>query len=110
VKQIIKALAAWDAITTQVEAIELLSLMGLKAESFSDEEWSSVPLNRLEAAPHTSTLNIASSTAMPIGGYHALLPAQSTSLLGREGHVQMLLDRLRQPSVRLLIQKYCICR
>src|SRR5690348_8752001 len=48
VKQIIKALAAWDAITTQAEAIELLSLMGLKADSFSDEEWNSLPLNRLE--------------------------------------------------------------
>ncbi len=32
VRQIIKTLAAWDAITTRVEAIELLSLMGLRAD------------------------------------------------------------------------------
>src|SRR5437016_10034856 len=50
VKQIIKTLAAWDAITTRTEAIELLSLMGLRAESFSDEEWNAPPLNRLESA------------------------------------------------------------
>src|SRR6266568_7057977 len=30
VKQIIKALATWDAISTQDEAIELLTLMGLR--------------------------------------------------------------------------------
>ncbi len=48
VKQIIKTLAAWDAITTQVEAIEFLSLMGLRAESFSDQERNTAPLNRLE--------------------------------------------------------------
>src|SRR5215472_4966198 len=39
VKKIIRTLANWDAITTQVEAIELLSLMGLRAENFSDQEW-----------------------------------------------------------------------
>src|SRR5438876_12358703 len=50
VKQIIKTLAAWDALTTQVEAIELLLLMGLRAESFSDQEWNTAPLNRLESA------------------------------------------------------------
>jgi predicted ATPase len=102
VKQIIKTLAAWDAITTRVEAIELLSLRGLRAESFSDEEWNSIPLNRLEATLHTSTLNTSYSSSPPIVGHSGLLPTQSTSLLGREGHVQMLLDRLRQPSVRLL--------
>src|SRR5437667_6709583 len=48
VKQIIKALATWDAIATRVEAIELLSLMGLRAESFSDQEWNTAPLSRLE--------------------------------------------------------------
>ncbi len=41
VKQIIKTLAAWDAITTQDEAVELLTLLRLKWESFSPEEWNS---------------------------------------------------------------------
>src|SRR5579872_7485389 len=51
VKQIVKTLADWDAITTQAEAIELLSLLNLKAESFSDQDWQTPPLNRLEPLP-----------------------------------------------------------
>src|SRR3989440_3599058 len=98
VKQIIKTLATWDAITTRAEAIDLLSLMGLRAESFSDEEWNTAPLNRLESALRTST----SSAASPPSVAHSPLPAPSTSLIGREHHVQMLLNRLLQPSVRLL--------
>ena len=100
VKQIIKTLATWDAITTQVEAIELLSLMGLRAGSFSDQEWNAAPLNRLEPAPHFNTLGTSSPS--PIRSAHSPLPAPSTSLIGRARHVQMVLDRLRQPSVRLL--------
>src|SRR5205823_14876957 len=76
VKQIIKTLAAWDAITTRAEAIELLSLMGLRVESFSDEEWNCVPLNRLELAPYTSTSRTASPPSVP----RPPLPAPSTSL------------------------------
>ena len=104
VKQIIKTLVAWDAINTRVEAIELLSLMGLRAESFSDQEWKAVPLNRLEPVPHINTpgavsLRPVQSSYSP---FVAPPPAPPTSLIGRERHVQMLLDRLRQPSVRLL--------
>jgi len=100
VKQIIKTLAAWDALTTQVEAIELLSLMGLRAESFSDQEWNTAPLNRLESAPRTRTVGAASPLSVPYTS--SPIPASPTSLIGREGHVQMLLERLRQPSVRFL--------
>ncbi len=100
VKQIIKVLATWDAISTQIEAIELLSLMGLRAAGFSDQEWNTAPLSRLESAPHTSTPSIGYPPPVPYAS--SPLPALSTSLIGREYHVQMLLDRLRQPSVRLL--------
>src|SRR5579859_7622544 len=99
VVQIIKTLASWDAITTQAEAIELLLLMGLKATGISDQEWNTAPLNRLEAMPPTST---ASSPSVSVAGSLGLLPASSTSLVGREGHVQLLLNRLRQSPVRLL--------
>ncbi len=98
VKLIIKALANWDAITTQAEAIELLSLMGLRRESFHDQEWNTPPLNRLE--PGTSTPRAASPSLVPYAD--SSLPAPSTSFIGRERHIQLLLDRLRQPSVRLL--------
>src|SRR5437588_900422 len=100
VKQIIKALASWDAITTQDEAIELLSLMGLRVKSFSDQEWKTAPLNRLYAASHISIGSAASPAPLP--WTFSPLPAPSTSLIGREWLVQALLDRLRQPSVRLL--------
>ncbi|HVB76162.1 MAG TPA: NB-ARC domain-containing protein [Ktedonobacteraceae bacterium] len=93
VKKIIKSLATWDAITTQVEALELLSLMGLRAESFSEQEWNTAPLNKLEPAAQYAT---------PVQSASTPLPVPSTPLIGREGHVQMLLDRLRQPTVRLL--------
>ena len=99
VVQIIKTLASWEAITTQAEATELLSLMGLKATYISDQEWNTAPLHRLEAVPSTST---ASSLPVPVAGSPGLLPASSTALVGREAHVQLLLNRLRQPSVRLL--------
>jgi ribosome-binding protein aMBF1 (putative translation factor) len=48
VKQLIQTLAAWDAITTQDEANDLLALMGLKPTSFSEQEWKTAPLNRLD--------------------------------------------------------------
>ena len=100
VMQIIKVLADWDAITTRGEAIELLSLMGLKAESFSDQEWKVAPLNRLESIAHIGTDSAASPT--PLQYMRSLIPASSTSLIGRDYHVQMLLNRLQQASVRLL--------
>ncbi len=100
VKQIIKALAAWDAITTRDEAIELLSLMGLRKESFSEQEWNAPPLNRLEPALRTGTTGTAPPP--PAQYTRSPLPAPSTALIGREYHVQMLLNRLRQPYVRLL--------
>lgn len=100
VKQIIKELADWDAISTQVEAIELLTLMGLKMESFSEEEWKAAPLNRLEPAPQDAIS--AATTPSSVQFAQLSLPMSSTSLIGRKHHVEMLLKRLHQPSVRLL--------
>src|ERR1700724_3111744 len=84
VKQIIKALADWEAISTQGEAIELLTLMGLKAESFSVEEWNTIPLNRLEQAPHNIISGVTSPVPLQFNG--PPLPVPSTSLIGREYH------------------------
>lgn len=98
VKQVIKTLAGWDAIATQVEAIDLLTLMGLRRESFSDEEWRATPLNRLEPAPRSdpSQISVVSTARSAIP---SVAPA---SLIGREALVQVLLDHMRQPAVRLL--------
>ncbi|HZU70333.1 MAG TPA: NB-ARC domain-containing protein [Ktedonobacteraceae bacterium] len=102
VKQIVKELAAWDAITTQSEAIELLSLMGLKRESFSEEEWNSAPLNRLESVPQDNRASSIAPSPSPVQLANLPLPVPSTSFIGRMHDVELLLDRLRQPSVRLL--------
>ena len=99
VKKMIKTLASWDAISTQVEAIELLTLMGLRKESFSNEEWKTAPLDRLEP-PRKDSAHVATvSTAHFIIPSLPVIPA---SLIGREAIVQALLDRMRQPAVRLL--------
>jgi predicted ATPase len=100
VKQIIKILAAWDAIEVQTQAIELLSYMGLKAESFSEQEWNTAPLKRLEVIARDN-IPTASLPLAPIAALSSL-PAPSTELLGREHDIQMLLERLRHPSIRLL--------
>src|SRR4051794_8684620 len=39
IKQIVLALSQWQAITTAAEAVELLTLGGLSAASFSPAEW-----------------------------------------------------------------------
>src|SRR5436305_13166036 len=52
VRQIIKVLTTWEAISTRDEAIERLTLSGLRLESFSDQEWNAPPLKRLEPGPH----------------------------------------------------------
>ena len=100
VKQVIKTLASWDAIASQVQAIDLLVLMGLRRESFSDREWNAAPLNRLEPVPRGYPAQLA--TAFAALSTNALLPVASTSLIGREALIQALLDRIRQPAVRLL--------
>jgi predicted ATPase/transcriptional regulator with XRE-family HTH domain len=102
VKQIVKELAAWDAITTQSEAIELLALMGLKRESFSEEEWNSAPLNRLEPVPQDSRTSSLAPSPSPVQLAKLPLPVPSTSFIGRMHDVRLLLERLRQPSARLL--------
>ncbi len=99
-KQIIKMLASWDAISTQVEAIELLTLVGLRRESFSEEEWETPPLGRLEPPARSGSARVASTSV----AYPSTPPLTVilTSLIGREAMVQALLDRMRQPAVRLL--------
>ncbi|GCE21323.1 ATP-binding protein [Dictyobacter kobayashii] len=102
VKQIVKVLADWEAITTRAEAVQLLSVMGLKAESFSEQDWVSAPLNKLELAPAQMS---PSSTvpALPLVAQAVpLLPGPTTALIGREYQVELLLNQLQQDSVRLL--------
>ncbi|HEU5370719.1 MAG TPA: tetratricopeptide repeat protein [Ktedonobacterales bacterium] len=103
-KALIQTLAAWDAITTQAEAEELLSLLGLRRESFSTEEWASAPLNRLEASPPRRSSGSLSGALAGLASRKsgALIPAAVTSLIGRDWAVALVCERLCQPEVRLL--------
>ncbi|MFL5586861.1 MAG: ATP-binding protein [Ktedonobacteraceae bacterium] len=106
VKQMIQTLATWDAIATQDEAIELLALMGLKPASFSEQEWKTAPLNRLEPSSRLASPPVQ-RTAPPSAERAATrsnfrLPAPLTSLVGRQSLVQLICERLRDPGVRLL--------
>ncbi len=105
VKQIIKTLAAWQAITTRKEALDLLGLLRLSPESFSPEEWKSLPLSRLEQARPSPTVLATAAGVQSVRAAtptSSLLPAAPTSLIGREQAVQLIGERLRQPEVRLL--------
>ena len=104
VKQIVKALAGWDAIATQSEGVELLSLMGLPARSFSVEEWESEPLTRLQRTEQVSskTHKAYQSSQITFSSTIPQLPVPSTTLLGRESQLQLLYEKLEQPSLRLL--------
>ncbi len=104
VKQIIKTLAAWDAITAQAEAVELLTLMRLKQESFSPEEWNSTPLSRLDKQPpDKSVVRGAASYVTSTGNRgQSTLPTPSTSLIGREWAIKLVCELVQQDEVRLL--------
>jgi len=105
VKQIIKTLAAWQAITRREEALDLLELLRLSLESFSPEEWNSVPLSRLEQALRSPAVLATAAGVQPVRAAtrtSSLLPAATTLLIGREQAVQLIGERLRQPEVRLL--------
>jgi predicted ATPase/Tfp pilus assembly protein PilF len=54
IKEIIKVLAEWEAITSREQAVELLALSNLTETSFKAEEWLKPPLTRLEL---TNSLN-----------------------------------------------------
>ena len=64
VKRIVEALAAWEAITSRAEAVELLALMGMRPGAFTAEQWNAPPLDQLETgAPpsgRTPLLELAS--------------------------------------------------
>src|SRR6266704_7143342 len=81
VKQIIKTLAAWQAITTRKEALDLLGLLRLSPESFSPEEWNSLPLSRLEQAVRPSDVLTTAAGVHPVRAVtrtSSLLPAATT--------------------------------
>ena len=91
IKDIIKILASWDAITSQADATELLALMRRNSESFSSTEWKQPPLNRL--------IPLAAVSPAPI---RTPLPVPATPLIGRSQETTLVCELLRQKEVRLV--------
>lgn len=100
VGRIIKTLAQWNIITTQIEAFHLLQLMNLKQTSLSVEEWQEPPLNQLMREPtHPTHSPISRPVISP--GLHTI-PAPVTRLIGREWAVERLQRLLGREEVRLV--------
>lgn len=105
VKQIIRTLASWDAITSRTEALALLDLMGLKAKSFSVDEWNSAPLNRLEHEHDSINITRVEFKEHAIPSVlmdRAIRCAPSIFSGAREQAIQTVCDRLRKNGAHLL--------
>jgi predicted ATPase len=100
VQRIITALARWQAISTQDEAIHLLKLAQMRPNSFSAEEWQQTPLNQLVVKRPQSLSSNGSRTSMHVLRHN--LPAPTTRLIGREWAVDRLMQILERDEVRLL--------
>lgn len=100
-KAIVKLLARWQAISRRSQAVELLGLMNLKPNAFTDAEWASPPLSSLEA--DTSPVQASAPAALvATPSPPDTLPTPVTPLIGREALVASLHERLSDPQVRLL--------
>jgi len=113
IKEMILILADWESFTFQQQVIELLAFAGLDENSFSSEQWQTPPLSKLKKNP-SSPASYKPLTPSPIPPASAsaktdqtepssfYLPAQLTSLVGREELIQKLSNQLKQTGVRLL--------
>jgi predicted ATPase len=125
IKQIIRTMAKWGALSQRSEAVELLELSGLKASSFTDQEWQTEPLLSLEGSSISATIipiNTARGTKMvkeggtldsppklvvmsENGSTSTLLnnvPVALTPLVGRTKELGLLQQHLQQPDCRLM--------
>ena len=97
IKEIVRTLAGWQAITYRAEAIELLRLAGLENTSIAPDEWGKPPLVNLKAEaalPRPSVVPAATALLK--------LPTQLTEFVGREVEIGQLSELLARPNVRLL--------
>lgn len=105
IQRLITQLAEWHAITTQDEALHLLSVAQVEAAIFSDDAWEVPPLSML-VRKHSAS--IPSNNAHPNNAHHATsvsqhnLPLPKTPLIGREWAVERLQQLLERDDVRLV--------
>ncbi len=98
IKQIVKALATWQAIHTRSQVVELLELSGVPTGLITPEEWKQPPLNHLEGG---TTTHFA---VTPATGQTALtnLPVPRTPLLGRQALLHPIVHQISSDDTRLL--------
>jgi non-specific serine/threonine protein kinase len=101
VRGIVRVLAAWQALATRAQAVELLGLMDLGPSSFSSQEWAAPPLAHLEADAAPAPTSRATAQPATGPGQRGWLPAELTPLVGRGDQVQQVLELL-QGSARLV--------
>jgi predicted ATPase len=96
VRGIVRVLAAWQALQTQAQAVELLDLMDLGYASFSPEEWASPPFTQLDAYAGPQPPPQSHAIARPVRGMatHGSLPAELTPLIGRTDQLRQILELL----------------
>lgn len=99
VRRIILALAQWQVITTQVEALHLLELAQMNSDSFTAQEWQTPPLGQLSDRNNT---HHASTDYPSSRSRQHNLPAPLTRLVGREELVKQLRQLLGLDDVRLV--------
>lgn len=127
IKLIIKTLIEWKAITKQSEVLELLELAALKPYIFREQEWYAFPLNRLEKDALATILTALETTDYPTSSGNKTgennfdkaansakvptftpklpphnIPAQLTSLVGRQHEIKQLQNLLQRADIRLL--------
>jgi predicted ATPase len=95
IKGIIKTLAAWHAITSREQALQLLAAAGVEAAIMSDADWQALPLRSL-AGPSAPLFFHASAASQQN------LPPAATRLIGREQAVTRLRRLLERADVRLI--------
>ena len=123
IRQIIKVLARWEALTRQSEALVLLEMMEMRVSSFSLEDWNSPPLDRLTpdlnlgelylspdklskesmAIPFSKKSNISSDYLLG-GGERKQphLPHHPNPLIGRKQSIAYIVGLLTRSEVPLL--------
>jgi predicted ATPase len=99
VRGIARTLAAWQAVTTRAQVVELLGLMDLRPTSFTSAEWTSPPLSQLE--PGDAPLPPARARGPSRVAHPSSLLADLTPLVGRVEQIHQLLELL-EGSARLV--------
>jgi hypothetical protein len=106
VKQIIVILAKWQAFNTTSQVVELLDLLDLPANFFTQNEWQTYPLNQLEIEkkaskpkpiPNPGLLKDETSPGFTLLCFEKFnnLPYQLTPLVGREWLLEKAAELLR---------------